>query len=827
MRIIPAVLFILFFILPISLKSQNAPVTKIGTVINATTDPGAVTVPVTVSDFVSIGYFRLTIMYPANLVSYVSATPHASFPGMIVSNNISGTLGFLVITWPQTPGGVTLPDETTLLFLTFTYISGTASLTWMYTAGYICEYKKYYNGNYLLLNDSPETTYYLNGGISNRGAPEIFAPVLLNPSAGNLPVPVTVNDFTTIAAMTLSLEYNQAVLSYVNCTPNPGLSGVFNAGTMMGPNGKMLLTISWVSTSNVSLTDGSTVFTVNYIYSTANASCTALRWYDDGSSCEFGDQQGNSLVDSPVSDYYHNGLIYTQFSPQTWLPVETGASPGPVSLPVFVNDFNNVRSFTLSYEYDGSVMTYNGFTPDTAFGSALTVVDSPFGPKRKITLTWTGAANKTLPDGSLVATVNFTWNSGVSTLKWIVSDGTSCRFNDSNGNAYFDEPKAGYYMDGLLASHVSPITVGGQRSAVGGQSVTVPLYVYNFTNIGLFSFTLDYDPSVLTYGSASLVPVLGGTFTTSTAGLGRILIDWSGADTTLADSSALINLTFTYNGGSSTLAWYDNGSSCRYAESSSGPSLYDQPKSFYYINGYTGPNPLVADFIANNANRSYDTTIALTDLSTGGPATWNWTISPSSYYFTDGTDAGSQNPVVKFTSNGSYTVTLIVTRGTSGAVRVRTDYMYIGTPGLWTGIASGNWYEGSNWHNFRVPDTSLHIVIPNSAPNWPHLTGNLIIGELCEHITMQGAANLLVDGDLTIEPGAALNLIGAGLVKVGGDWLNAGTFNTGSSTVEFTGANDASISGISTPQTFYKIMVSKPTGSTLFIKGTVNITGTE
>ncbi len=105
-------------------------------------------------------------------------------------------------------------------------------------------------------------------------------------------------------------------------------------------------------------------------------------------------------------------------------------------------------------------------------------------------------------------------------------------------------------------------------------------------------------------------------------------------------------------GGESPLAWFDDGNASRYAESTSGPSLYDLPRSFYYINGYVGPNPLVADFIASTASRDYDTTIYLQDMTTGGPTSWNWSISPSTYYFINETTESSQNPEIKFTSNG-------------------------------------------------------------------------------------------------------------------------------------------------------------------------------
>jgi PKD repeat protein len=287
-----------------------------------------------------------------------------------------------------------------------------------------------------------------------------------------------------------------------------------------------------------------------------------------------------------------------------------------------------------------------------------------------------------------------------------------------------------------------------------------------------------------------------------------------------------VDLVFNYSGEESALAWFDDGTSCRFSESSTDPALYDQPQLFYYVNGYVGPDPLLADFIATAVSQraDFDTTVLLTDQTTGSPHSSNWTLSPSTYYFVEGTSASSQNPVVKFTSNGVYTVTLIVTRGNSAGIKVRTDYMYIGIPGLWTGLTSGDWNTGSNWHNFQVPDASLSITIPEDAINWPHITGDLNIGSLCENIILDGESQLVVDGDLIIAPGSTLSFTGDGKIILGGDWDNSGTFSYGEGTIEFSGTEDATLRSQGVPQDFYKIRITKDPG-TLYLQGTVNVIG--
>jgi PKD repeat protein len=809
------------------LHSQNAPVTTAGYVTNATTTPGSVVVPVTVSAFANIGCFTLALRYKANRVTYVSASSHPSFPGMTVTNTVVGTVGKLVIHWPQTAGGVTLPDGTHLLDLTFTYLSSTSSLVWV-TTDTNCYYKKYSGGSYVLLNDSPELSYYINGGISNRGAPLTYAPTFLNPSPGNISVPLTVDNFSSVGAITLNLAYDPAVLTYQSCTMNSSLGGSGTIGTNPGPDGKLLVTISWTIIGGTSLSNGSTLATIIFSYSNTNGTWSGLDFYDTSSYCDYADQYANTLIDTPSSSYYHNGLVYTQYAPRAWLPVKMNAIPsGTVALPVYVNDFNNVRSFSLTFEYDGTVMTYSSFTPDAAFGSGLTASDSPSGTKRKLAMTWTGTANKTLPAGSLVGTVYFNYISGSSALSWLVTDGTSCRFNDSGGSAFCDAPKSTYYKDGLVASHVAPVIICNQQSAISNQQITMPVLVYDFTNIGLFSLTLDYDPSVLSYQGATLVPAIGGTFTASASGSGRVVMNWSGTATTLADSTTLANVVFNCSGGSTTLAWNDDGSSCMYAETSSGSSLYDLPQSQHYVNGYAGPSPITANFTANITAGDVTANVSLTDLSTGSPQSWNWVISPSTYYFINGTTSSSQNPQIKFTSNGGYTVMLIITKGTGAAARFRKEYLHIGTPGLWTGITSCDWNTTSNWHNYIVPGASVNVTVPDVDGYFPSIGSSLAIGSACGNVTLHDGASLSVSGDLQINPSHSLTFEGTGTIYLGGSWSDSGTFNSGNGTVEFNGANNSLIYSGTTPESFYKIVVSKAGTARLSIQGNVHVTSTE
>jgi PKD repeat protein len=88
-----------------------------------------------------------------------------------------------------------------------------------------------------------------------------------------------------------------------------------------------------------------------------------------------------------------------------------------------------------------------------------------------------------------------------------------------------------------------------------------------------------------------------------------------------------------------------------------------------------GEVPLTANFTASNIRPWINTTVNFTDMSTGGPTGWSWSITPGSYTFTGGTTSTSQHPQVEFTAIGLYTVTLTVTNANGSDIETKTNYI--------------------------------------------------------------------------------------------------------------------------------------------------------
>jgi hypothetical protein len=325
-------LFIICFNLVLAaqaLFSQTAPVTITGRITDATPGDPAVPVPVTVTGFNNIASFTLTMKFDTTKVRYVSSTTNPSLPGMTVSyTSPSGnTFGKLVFNW-NGGANTSLADGSALANLVFHYVAGTGNLSWAYSFGAICQYKRLVETTLTILTDSPKYLYYKNGGVSDRSAPVAAAPEIDDPAVGPLSVPITVTGFTNIKAFTLYLEYDPALITYLNSfSKNPAFDSNFIVGDNPGSNGKRRLTFQWYG-AVVNLAEGSTLCTFDFNYPVASCSSSLLSWYETGPTCEFTDSGENVLLDMPQEFHYLNGVVSSGL-PSVWTGTVNGVWNDP------------------------------------------------------------------------------------------------------------------------------------------------------------------------------------------------------------------------------------------------------------------------------------------------------------------------------------------------------------------------------------------------------------------------------------------------------------------------------------------------------------------
>jgi hypothetical protein len=124
---------------------------------------------------------------------------------------------------------------------------------------------------------------------------------------------------------------------------------------------------------------------------------------------------------------------------------------------------------------------------------------------------------------------------------------------------------------------------------------------------------------------------------------------------------------------------------------------------------------------------------------------------------------------------------------------------------VWRGATSPDWNTASNWYTFNGTNYTVASVVPNG--------GNRVIipaNQTC--VFTQPAVNVTTAGaakDVIIESGATLTMT-TGNLNVSGNFVNNGTFASGSGTVSFN--TSAIVSGGAT--TFNNVTISSTWSNT-------------
>ena len=151
-------------------------------------------------------------------------------------------------------------------------------------------------------------------------------------------IPAVVSNFNNIGAVSLTLNYDPAVInyqSYVNTSGFPGLivfspapGTIVVAGFNLIPDG-------------FTIADGMPLFTMSFTYQEGS---TLITWFDDGSSCEFAGPTPDYMPknDQPTCIFYQNGSVN----------VSNQSLAGTVSLYSYANPAQPVDGFTIELRDD-------------------------------------------------------------------------------------------------------------------------------------------------------------------------------------------------------------------------------------------------------------------------------------------------------------------------------------------------------------------------------------------------------------------------------------------------------------------------------------------
>jgi len=261
----------------------------VGTALGVIGD--TVTVPVNVTNFSSVGAISLKIQFDPNVLQFATVANTAA----AMTYTANATNGVLTLGWFDITGNtpVTL-GAAKLMDLKFVYKGGVTNITPLGASSEI-------------VNKSGDaiTVQYTNGKVSPAAGQALTLSLAdVNYNVGSAAViPLTVEKFTKVGAVSVKIQYNAAVLSFTGIT-NPATAGI-SATANLG-----VLTLAWFDvTGNTPLSVGTggkgKLADLNFTY---NGGTTPLSFID--ALTEIADSTGTK-----INAAYKNGSIILNLSP--------------------------------------------------------------------------------------------------------------------------------------------------------------------------------------------------------------------------------------------------------------------------------------------------------------------------------------------------------------------------------------------------------------------------------------------------------------------------------------------------------------------------------
>ena len=352
-------------------------------------------------------------------------------------------------------------------------------------------------------------------------------------SAGDtVSVPINVANFNNISAISLKISYNTSALTFVGTANSPV---IFTSNASGG-----VIALGWfdaTASSPINISSG-VLIDLKFVSTGASSSLTF-----NTSQCDI----ANSSATSLTNVVYNNGSV-ASVQPTLKLANVVALSGTNITVPFTVQAFNNVGAISLKIQYDNTALTFTGLSNVTK-GVAFT--GSVSGGV--ITVSWfdqTGT-NPINLDSAKLFDLGFTYKGGSSSLLFNTSQ---CDIANSSGISFSNIT----YVNGSVSplAGTAPTLSFPTLMAVPNTSVSVPIMANSFKGVGAVSLKIQYNAAVLNF--TGVTNTLSGTYFSASASNGVISLSWfdaTGHTPRTFDSVAIVDLNFTYIGGSSSLAF--------------------------------------------------------------------------------------------------------------------------------------------------------------------------------------------------------------------------------------------------------------------------------
>ena len=370
-------------------------------------------------------------------------------------------------------------------------------------------------------------------------------------------MPVLVTDFTDIASMQLSIEYDDNLLALDSIT-ELNLMGLDTTDFDTTTAGA--ITLDWAEAGGVTVADDTVIFEM--CFTGLQAGTSDLAFTDT--------PQAINIEDSAAEEVTLNGEdgAVTINDPNTgsgddltgFIESATVDEGTDFCLEVTVDNFTNMLGMDFSISYNDAILTYTGISNINpalvGFSEAASTGNPAAG---SITVQYFNQLLQAinLPDGAVLFEICFTASSdGTSAvdfsdtptaIEFIDADENVVSFTGNGGTATVNDTGGPDIPDNLF------LTIPDQ-TVDPGESFCVPLEAYNFDGVIGMSFVIEYDTTFLSFDQ--VMNLNGNLPSFSAANVanpspGVISVLWFDPTVTpasLMDGALLMELCFTAEG---------------------------------------------------------------------------------------------------------------------------------------------------------------------------------------------------------------------------------------------------------------------------------------
>ena len=484
---------------------------------------------------------------------------------------------------------------------------------------------------------------------------------------GTITVPIDVTHFINVAAFSLTLNFDDAVLTFDNYQSlNSALSGGNFA--LNAVDGKVYMT--WTSTTPATIGDD---LLIEFIFTGITGS-SSLNW-DTGveGNCEFSDLDGNIIFDN-----YVNGNV-TVYQP----PLITG------------NPSNQIAP-------EGTGISFSVSATGTGLGYQWQESDNNGS-------TWISLANIAPYSGTNTATLQI--NPVDQTM-----DGYLYRCFVTGTCQPF------VFSDSALLHVIPPIiiTSAGDITNSCTGNISVPIMVSNCNNVGAISLTLNFDDTKLSFeGYESPNSELSGGMLIVNATGSQVILSWVSVIPANIGVGTLIKYKFKANAGISTTLTWDTQTpgNCEYSD----PDGNIFAMSFDNGDITVSASALIVD-AGGDVVISAGGSTQLNGSATGGTTPYNIEWTPSDWL----TDPYIFDPVANPPNTTTYSLTVIDDLGCTG-----TDEMTVTVTTAGIDVNLKAFLEGpfvtTEMNTLLNSNNHLPVDQPYVGPPWNYSGGEYVI----------------------------------------------------------------------------------------------------